>query len=323
MNITFFDTAIGSSNLGDIIIQRSIESALGGLLKNAFVIRFATHLKNYGLIQSINNFKINFSNKCDYKFIAGTNLLSSHLLKTCGQWQIGPISAELYKNSILVGVGTTSDNEQPSIYSKLIYKRILRKDIFHSVRDEQSEKILKNMGFHVLNTGCPTLWKFTPEFCKSIPEKKQDNVIISLSGNKYFRDNEKDQSMLNQIEKLYDKKYFWAQTSEDESYFDSLNHSPDYSRVYSLESFSEICRSGGVEYVGTRLHGGVFAIQNGIRSLIIGIDHRARGFKESNNLNVFDRNNMEELTDVLNGSMPTCININQTAIDEFLGQFIK
>ena len=319
MNITLFDTTIGTTNLGDSIIQASIERSIQNIIDESFVIRFATHLQNFGISRSFFNFKVNFANQCDFKIIAGTNLLSSNVHKSFGQWQIGLFSTGLYKNSILFGVGTTYSRNKPSFYSKLIYKKILRKDFIHSVRDQRSLEFLESMGYSAVNTGCPTLWSLTPDFCKDIPSEKRPNVIISVSGYPEQRDANKDQLMIDQIEKLYDKKFLWVQTSEDEKYFDSLAHSSDYSKIYSLNGFSNVCKTYDVEYVGTRLHGGVFALQNGIRSLII--DHRAAGFHKSNNLNVLDRAEIANLTEILSNTIQTRIVLNEEAIDTFLKQF--
>lgn len=322
MNVAFFDTTIGSSNIGDIIIQNSIVSALAAFLDKAFIIKFSTHLHNFSLFENFINPKARFARTCDYKFIAGTSLLSSNLMSTYSQWQIGPLSARIYNKSILVGVGTTFDNKEPSLYSKYIYNQILRSDIIHSVRDEQSLRFIQSMGYKAINTGCPTLWKCTPDFCSSIPVEKSDNVIISVSGNSKFRSPEKDKCMIQQIDSLYKRKYVWIQTMADEAYFDSLvQDKSKYKKVYSLIEYKRICDMDDVEYVGTRLHGGIFAIQNKKRALIIAIDHRAREFNLANNLNIIERDDIETLSDKLVGKIDTKIHLNQDGINNWLAQF--
>ena len=39
----------------------------------------------------------------------------------------------------------------------------------------------KELGLKAINTGCVTMWMLTPEFCKSIPKKKADAAIITLT----------------------------------------------------------------------------------------------------------------------------------------------
>ena len=48
--VIVFDTAIGTSNLGDIVILESLENQLDFLLENCFVVRYATHLKNFNFL---------------------------------------------------------------------------------------------------------------------------------------------------------------------------------------------------------------------------------------------------------------------------------
>ena len=325
MNIAIFDTTIGSSNHGDDIIQNSIISELSPLIDESFVMKLGTHVPNFRTINYFtNDFKIAFTNSCDYKFILGTNLLSSNLVKSNGQWPIGLISAKLYRDSILVGVGTTYEGRDLSPFSKLIYKKILRKDIIHSVRDENCKRLLGSIGYQAINTGCPTLWKLTPEFCESIPTKKSRNVIISLSGYDKQKSEKDDMEMLRQINALYDTKYFWAQTIADERYLRRLPiDSSNYKMIYSLPSFTKVCKEGDVDYVGTRLHGGVFALQNKVRAIVIAIDHRARGFHEDNNLNILNRQDIQGLSEILTSDIHTEIRTDQAAIRLWKEQFPK
>lgn len=167
MNITIFDTAVGTSNQGDNIIMESCERAVRPLLDNSFSMRFATHLPNFRFYQYFRNgMKLQFADTSDYKFIMGTNLLTSDVIASRGQWVIDLCSKRLYKDSILFGVGTTQDNKRMTGLTKYIYQNILRKDIAHSVRDKQSADLLKNTGGGVcshryrlsylmgLNAGC-------------------------------------------------------------------------------------------------------------------------------------------------------------------------
>ena len=43
-----FDTAIGTSNLGDEIILQCLEEELAPFLDDSFIMRFGTHVKNFG-----------------------------------------------------------------------------------------------------------------------------------------------------------------------------------------------------------------------------------------------------------------------------------
>lgn len=323
--VVVFDTAIGTSNLGDEIILQCLEDELAPILDDSFVMRFGTHVKNFGMKRYLmGSQKVRFAYKADFKIVMGTNLLSRDIKKTQAQWPIGGLDSWLYENCIMAGVGTTLSEGETTSYSRKIYDRILRKDFYHSVRDEESKRLLEQMGFKVLNTGCPTLWKLTPEHCKQIPTKKASRVIFSLSGYAAQRDFEMDAAMINILRDNYDELIFWCQTTMDEKYLNKFEDVSKIKRIYSLKKFAEILDEGEIDYVGTRLHGGVFALQHKVRSIVISIDHRARGFHDTNNLCICERNEIpEKLADMINGEIITDINIRQDDIDKFKAQFHK
>ncbi len=74
--VVIFDTAIGTTNLGDEIILQCLEEQLAFLLDNCFLMRFSTHTKNMPLSRYfLETPKIQFSYEADFKLIMGTNLL--------------------------------------------------------------------------------------------------------------------------------------------------------------------------------------------------------------------------------------------------------
>lgn len=324
MNVVLFDTAIGTFNRGDDIILNSAEECLAPLLNKSYVMRLGTHINNLNMYHYLKNSKkVKFADTCDYKFILGTNLLTSNVIRSIGQWSVGPLSKRLYKNSILAGVGITKANQKTTALTKAFYKEILRKDIAHSVRDEQSKQMLEAVcDIQVINTGCPTLWGLTPEVCSKIPVKKAPNVVFTVSGQTKYQNTERDQLLLSTVEKNYDKIYFWVQTYEDEGYFKSLKHTKDVQYVYSLKEYGSICENGNVDYVGTRLHGGIFAMQHNVRSVIVEIDHRAKGFREINHINTIARDQLEGLADFVNGEIKTEVYLREKEIKEWLAQFL-
>ena len=323
MNIVVFNTAIGSFNHGDDVIMHSAEDALAPLLDRSYIMELATHIGNFNFIHYLKNSKkLQFADTCDYKFIMGINLLSADLLRSIGQWVVDPVSKRLYKNSIMVGVGITKSGQTPTFYTKAFYKVILRKDIAHSVRDEESKIMLEQAaGVTVLNTGCPTLWKLTPEVCSRIPVQKAKNVVFTLSGQPKYQNMKCDQQLIDIVERNYDHIYYWVQTYDDEGYLNKLHHTKEFTHIYSLKQYQEVCQNGNVDYVGTRLHGGVYAMQNGVRAVIIEIDHRAKGFKEINNINSISRDNLDALEDYINGDIHTEIHLREKEIKEWISQF--
>ncbi len=321
-----FDTALATSNLGDEIILECTKIGLSRLLDRTMNFRLATHIANYSAFQMLYKGKKmrSICLEADYKFICGTNCLVENLLHIRPQLSVNPFNAKLYKNVILVGVGKDSDySEFKNKYTRHLYQSILSKQYKHSVRDENTKRMVESLGFKAINTGCPTLWGFDEQKCSLIPNSKQQNVVFSVSGYSDQLDRKKDIQMIHTLSKNYDKLYAWIQTTEDEKYLRSII---DVSKhkiqlICSLRKFSDVLKNADVDYIGTRLHGGVYALQHGVRSVIISIDQRAEGFHESNNLPILRRSDMDELEALINSSFETRIHVNRDAINEFVSQF--
>lgn len=322
--VLLFDTAIATSNLGDEIIFESTKQGLSTVLDNALVFRLGTHIENYNALQMFRNWKQTvLCERADYKFVCGTNLLSNSLIGRCPQWQLNFFNRALYHDAILVGVGRISDYKKFDLYTRILYKKCLSSSFKHSVRDEETKRVLETLGLKAINTGCPTLWKLTPEFCATIPQQKAKNAVISVSGYGNQLDVEFDSAMIECVQKSYGKIYAWIQTAVDDSYLSKLPNTESMERIYSIQSFADILKKSEVDYIGTRLHGGVYALQHGVRSIVISIDERAEGFYHSNNLPIVRRKNIkEELYDRINSNWKTEIRLDQDAIAEFLNQFI-
>lgn len=324
-NVVVFDTAVGTTNLGDEIILQCLEEQMSFLLDDSFIVRFGTHVKNLPkLAYFTSNIKLQFSYNADFKLIMGTNLLSRDLMQTHIQWPIGGLESWLYDNCIMAGVGTTLSEGKITKYSRRIYKQILRPDFYHSVRDEESKRLLEDLGFKAINTGCPTMWSITPDLCKEIPIQKAERVIFSLSGYSKQQNRTQDQNFIRILRENYKEIYFWCQTTVDEAYLDTLEGTKNIPRIYSLKKYDELLNFGNIDYIGTRLHGGVYALQHKVRTIVISIDHRARGFHETNNLCICERDEIStKLADMINGEVNTDIRLRQEDIDFWKSQFSK
>lgn len=323
--VLLFDTAIATSNLGDEIILEGAKNGLEPVLYNSLNFRLGTHIENYSVIQMLHkSFKVKlFCDEMDYKFICGTNLLQNNIPRVNAQFMLKPFNADIYKNSILVGVGRIGDYKSMGKVAQLLYKKVLSKEFYHSVRDEETKKVIEQLGLKAINTGCPTLWCFTEEKCKSIPLNKSDKVVLSVSGYKSQKDSQKDKMMIETLRNNYKKVYAWIQTSEDEKYLRELVDADEYNieMIYSLKKYSKVLSEKNIDYVGTRLHGGIYALQHNCRTLIISIDERANGFHETNNIPILKRSEIEKLDAVINSEIRTNIKVNHEAIKQFLNQF--
>ncbi|MDD6270081.1 MAG: polysaccharide pyruvyl transferase family protein [Oscillospiraceae bacterium] len=320
-----FDTAICTSNLGDEVILDAIRRNMKEVFDNNFMLRLSTHSSNFSFMQMMRkNKKIEYCANADYKFICGTNLISQKRIgKVNAQWQIHLSNIPVLKNSILVGAGTTDGGEKMDFYAKYLYKKVLSDKYMHSVRDELTKRVVESLGVKAINTGCPTLWELTPEHCMEIKKSKSENCIISVSGYADQKNESRDQTFIDIVNRNYNNIYVWIQTTEDEKYLDSLKGTENIKRIYSLSMFREVLRKGDVDYIGTRLHGGVFAMQNKVRSLIISIDHRAEGFHEKNNIPIIRRNEIEtDLERLINSDFETRVINDYDSINKFRSQFI-
>lgn len=319
--IVLFDTAIGSLNKGDNIIMESTKRNIKELLEKNFVLSLPTHTPVVHFYQQINKYRtFDFARTADLKFICGSNILNNKMIHPWPNWNINIFNVKAHKNAILVGVGSNhfKDNKV-KLYSKILYRSFLSREYIHSTRDEKAKLILEKMGFKAINTGCPTTWSLNEKFCREIPRTKKDKVIFTLTD--YRADRENDQQLIDTLIKNYKEVFFWPQGSGDYKYFNSFNGinsinviSPD------LESFSDVLKSG-VDYIGTRLHGGIYAMQHKVRAIIIIVDERAREMNKCYNLNCIERDQISNLGEIINSELSTSVSINHENIESWLAQF--
>ena len=319
--IILFDTEQGTQNLGDYIIMESIQREMEYVLKNKFITHFSTHTPIARFYQNFtNNIVKRACNAAKYKFICGTNIIKYSLRVLCPDFNINIFNTLYYKNSICVGVGCDNNAKKADLYTKYIYKHIFSKEYIHSTRDERTKKFLESMGIKAINTGCPTLWGFSKEKCEKIPTQKANNVIFTLTS--YKKNPKEDQILIDVLKKNYKKVYFWVQGSEDMEYFETLNNTEEIEIVNpTLESFKEKLQEESIEYVGTRLHAGIYAMQNEKRSIILAIDNRSRDMSKTYNLNIIDINDITKLEEKINSEFKTDIVIDLEKINAWKEQF--
>lgn len=323
-NYIIFDTSVGSLNVGDQIINNSFDRNMKDIYGAGFVVRYPTHTPTSHFYQNnkFNRF-YRYVESCNTKFVVGTNILSGNMFEPWPNWNVNIFNCKPYKDSILVGCGFGSEKDNVNLYTKILYSKILSKEIVHSVRDERTKRILNKLGYKAINTGCVTMWGLTKEHCKKIPTKKHKNVIFTLTD--YKRDVESDQFLIDTLNKNYDKVYYWIQGSGDLEYFKSLKNIEKIILVNpNLEDYKSILVEKNVDYVGTRLHAGVFAMQNFVRSIIIIVDNRARDMKETYNIPAIERNEIKEkLQEMMISEYETKINIDEEKIKEWKKQFYE
>ena len=320
-NISVFDTSQGTQNLGDYIIMESINNEMKYLFDNNFVSRFSTHTPIARWYQNIRKgMVLRVLEKSKYKFIGGTNIFKNTLFRFNPDWSINCFNIKFYRGSIAIGCGSALNAKKMDVYTKILYKKILNKELIHSTRDERTKNMLENLGFKAINTGCATLWKLTPEHCRNIPKEKSDRVVFTLTD--YLVDRNSDIMLIDILKKNYKNVYYWIQGAEDYEYYKTLPNTNNIKIISpNLEAYREILKNG-IDYVGTRLHAGIYAMQHFCRSIIISIDERAEDMDKTYNLGCISRNNINtELEKKINSSFETRIKIDVDAIQLWKSQF--
>jgi polysaccharide pyruvyl transferase WcaK-like protein len=302
--ILLLDPAIATFNVGDKIISQSVREHLKPLMDFSFVVEASTHLPVTMYLKNIF-----YSYDFDYRFVCGSNLIRGKMNRLIKLWDINLKSASIVSPLILVGVGWWKKGDKPNRYSKMLYSRLLDKNKLHSVRDNYTLSQFQEMGFkNLLNTACPTMWKLTKDHCKDIPTKKAMDVVTTLTD--YDKNPIADQQMLNILSKKYRKVYLWLQGINDFSYAHLLSL-PDNVELVNpvLEDYDALLDQQDIDYVGTRLHAGIRALQKKKRTIILAVDHRALEKKKDFNLTVLDRLDIDRLEGLIDDTFKTEIKL--------------
>ena len=322
--VLILDTSIASGNRGDDIIMECTRKELAPILQQAFERTLPTQVSPFHWYQVLRNSKtVRHFRNCKYKFVGGTNILVPRLLTHFPQWNINLFNYQPRKGCIMVGVGAGAGAEgKIDCYTKYIYQHLLNRDYYHSARDERSKQYMERLGLKAINTGCVTMWMLTPEFCAKIPANKADKVVFTLTASSNPHNQEKDQYMLDILLRNYKEVYFWPQGVNDYDYFHRLK---DIESVHILQAskqaYDDYLTNNDTDYVGTRLHGGVYAMRHARRAIIIAIDERARAINEKNHLNCIDYNNLQDLESMITSDFETKIVMDFDAIKQWKSQF--
>ncbi|MFD2134643.1 polysaccharide pyruvyl transferase family protein [Novosphingobium resinovorum] len=310
--IAVLDPSVTSENVGDEIIFDSVKAEIRRLFGDPLLIRVSTHAYMSGDASRL-------LKKASYVFVGGSNLLKSKMEWNI-QWKLSPLDLLNRRNAILLGCGWRHDEGRPTPYTRMLYNRILSPTALHSLRDSSAQAQLQKAGFSKsLNTACVTMWNLTPEHCAAIPAQKADNVVVTLTA--YHPDVESDKKLLEVAFKNYKNVSLFVQQPEDFLYARSLTDNDFYRVVASLDAYDELL-SQPTDYIGTRLHGGMRAIQRQRRALIIVVDNRARDIGRDTGLPIASKQDLaQQLDGWINTPQPTRIALPDAAIAEWRSQF--
>lgn len=310
--VTLLDTSVSSDNLGDEIIMDAVRAELNDCMPDAYLYTVATH-------DSMGRRAHRILRETEFCVVGGTNFLSSGMLRGSG-WKVSLRDLGALKNVVMMGVGWKDYQAAPSRYARYIYEKVVAKDFVHSCRDQYSAAKLAGLGRTVVNTTCPSLWRMTPEACAAVPARKADTVVTALT---FYRPQpDTDRATLDLLRERYDRVLFWTQQAEDLPYLRSLG-SYDFEVISpNVGAYSELLRSRDVDFVGSRLHGGIRALQHGRRTLVIGVDNRATEIGRDTGLPVVGRADVAAIDAWITAPVPTLIHLPTEAIARWKGQFL-
>lgn len=310
--IYVLDTSLESDNLGDHIINFYSDKVFREIGVE-IVDRIPTHVVPN--MEQQKNIQGNVP-----KVVTGTNILSSKM-EAPYLWKVSK-NLNTVNNTLLLGNGWEKYYDFDTPYTKMFYKKILNKKFIHSVRDEYSKNKLNSLGIeNVINTSCPTTWALTEDFCKQIPVQKGEYVITTITD--YSKDELMDWYMLDTLIDNYQKVYIWIQGERDLEYLKNYNNFDKLVIVErTLSAYNKILSLKKLDFVGTRLHAGIHALNNKHRSIIVSIDNRAKEMGKDINLPIIERTELKDkLTNMINSDFSTKIAIPEESINLWKRQF--
>src|SRR4051812_8281771 len=104
------------------------------------------------------------------------------------------------------------------------------------------------------------MWKLTENHCAKIPLNKAEEVVVTFT--EYNKDLIADQRLYEILKKSYKKIYYWTQQPNDYKYIKSIGDNNVTYIDSSLKGLDQILKEKQVDYVGTRLHAGIRALQH-------------------------------------------------------------
>lgn len=325
-SILVFDTSVVTENLGDFIIMDAVRKQLHSMFPNSFFINAPTH-------ETIGIQTQQWAKESELSFIGGTNILTNRFRgRNHSQWKFGFRDGKNF-SAVGLGVGWTSYKKYDrlmdwplNIAQSMLYKRSLSQKYLHSVRDSYTQHQLEKMGIKSINTACVTMWGLTEKHLAAISLKKSDQVVTTITN--YYKTPEYLASYKQMLELLLDNYRvvkLWIQAKEDIEVFVRLNvEGADRIQFISpnLSDYDEAL-SEDTDYIGTRLHAGIRALQHQRRTLIVELDNRAREIAKDTNLPTVSYKDIESIANFIHGEREMDIHVPFDKINQWKQQFLN
>lgn len=262
IRIGWLDPSVNSRNTGDQIIADAVSRELAQTLAEVELVRLPTQT-------FLSRSERSLVRTCDKFIVGGTNILNGNIPRYI-QWKLDPGTYTAYKDRVsTMGVGWWQYQPAVNRISRRVWKGLLNAGT-NSVRDTYTVERLGEIGVHAINTSCPTVWQLPSKlaFSSATPSR----VLMTITD--YHKNPARDSSLIRGLQERYDEVLIWPQGARDREYLSNIGEDLKFIGP-SLKDFDDALSSGDVDYVGTRLHAGIRALQFGVRSTILAIDNRA------------------------------------------------
>lgn len=312
--VTLLDTALASTNLGDEIIMDAVRRELDGLFDDRLTFTVASH-------EWMGAQSRHILARSDFAIAGGTNLLSSRMWFR-PNWKVKPNDTAIGRKVVLMGVGWYQYQGGADPYSRWLIGRLLSRHHLHSVRESFALEMLTSIGINnAINTGCPTIWRLTPEQCGRLPARKANAVLTTVNSYSGLKNVEADRRMLQILKREYASVHVWIQTHSDYEYAHSLAQGLSFVNP-NLKSLDAMLRAPiELDYAGNRLHAGIRALQHGRRAIIIEIDNRASEMGRDFGLPTVPRGDFGKFEWMIREPFQIAVRPPLDAIQRWKGQF--
>ncbi|WP_242392778.1 polysaccharide pyruvyl transferase family protein [Anaeromyxobacter oryzisoli] len=303
-----------SENVGDLIIDVAVRQQLDECCPGSEIVAVSTHAA-----PSFRECRL--LRKADYVFVGGSNLLGFHPVLPRA-WRIGLPGIALLRGLVLLGAGWSSYALELNLYGRRVLRHLLHPGLLHSVRDRFTEQILRSAGFsRIIYTGCPTMWDLGWPATRDVPVEKAESALLMLTD--YSRNPPSDRALIDLLRRRYASVSFWPQGDHDLQYLRQLGCECNVVAP-GLDALGEFLasRRGKIDYIGTRLHGGIFCIHKGIRSLVLSIDNRAAEISKDTGLPCASRDDLAGVERWIDARAPTRLSMPTENIAAWRSQFV-
>ncbi|GAA4166170.1 hypothetical protein GCM10022286_30400 [Gryllotalpicola daejeonensis] len=309
--IVLVDPGLKSTNLGDQIISDAVHREFVNPLRAAGV-----DVQTIPMHGHLSDDSRALLREADEVVVSGTNLLADNM-RFRSPWQWAKKDIELTRGKLTTfGVGWWQYQTGGIDPFSARWLRSLSSGRPWAVRDEYSARRLAAAKVRALHTSCPTLWGVTRQ---NLPGG-QRRVIATFTD--YNQDPLADRRLIDLLETRFEEVLYWPQGPGDERYLRSI--AGDEVRLIppELAAFDAELREPSTAYVGLRLHGGIRAMQQGVPTLILSIDNRAREIARSVGLVAPSRHALDRIAALLDSPQPKTLHLPRVEIDAWRAQWV-